>query len=99
MRAPGLLAATAAACTLALASAGASANRTGTGAASTAARPALWRTYDMILNLQNLPRTYTCDQLWYELHGILQRLGVWPYSITILPYNCSPSPSGAMMSP
>ena len=96
MRPLGLLAATAAACALALASTGASANAGGEAAA---ARPALWRTYDLILNLQNLPRTYTCDQLWYEVHGILQRLGVWPYSINILPYHCSPSPSGAMTSP
>jgi hypothetical protein len=67
--------------------------------ASAAARPALWRTFNMIVNLQNLPRTYTCNQLWYELHGILQRLGAWPYSINILPYNCSPTPSGYLRSP
>jgi len=64
-----------------------------------APRPALWRTYDMIINLQNLPRTYTCDQLWYELHGILLRLGAWPYSINILPYHCSPKPNGTLRSP
>jgi hypothetical protein len=63
------------------------------------ARPALWRTYDMLVNFQNLPRTYTCDQLWYEFHGILLQLGAWPYSINILPYHCSPSPSGDMRSP
>src|SRR5512146_306313 len=63
------------------------------------AKPALWRTYDMILNFQSLPRTYTCDELWYELHGILLRLGAWPYSVSILPYHCSPKPSGDMKSP
>ncbi len=68
-------------------------------AEATAAKPALWRTYDMIINLQNLPRTYTCDQLWYELHGILLRLGAWPYSINILPYHCSPKPDGILRSP
>jgi hypothetical protein len=68
-------------------------------AAQAAARPALWRTFNMIVNLQNLPRTYTCNELWYEVHGILQRLGAWPYSINILPYNCSPTPSGYMRSP
>lgn len=68
-------------------------------AAAAAPRPALWRTFNMIVDLQNLPRTYTCNQLWYELHGILQRLGAWPYSINILPYNCSPTPSGYMKSP
>jgi hypothetical protein len=64
-----------------------------------AGRPALWRTYDMIVDLQKLPRTYTCNQLWYEFHGILMRLGAWPYSVSILPYNCSPAPSGYMRSP
>ncbi|HEV2270768.1 MAG TPA: hypothetical protein VGR92_15045 [Steroidobacteraceae bacterium] len=64
-----------------------------------AGKPALWRTYDMIVNLQNLPRTYTCDQLWYEFHGILLRLGAWPYSVSILPYHCSPSPGGDLKSP
>jgi hypothetical protein len=63
-----------------------------------AGRPALWRTFDMIVNLQNLPRTYTCDQLWYEFHGILRRLGAWPYSINILPYHCNPTSSGSLKS-
>lgn len=63
------------------------------------ARPALWRTYDMIVNLQKLPRTYTCNELWYEFHGILLRLGAWPYSVNILPYHCSPTPSGYLRSP
>lgn len=62
-------------------------------------RPALWRTYDIIVNLQKLPRTYTCNQLWYEFHGILLRLGAWPYSVNILPYHCSPTPSGYLRSP
>ena len=95
MRPLGLFAAGAAACLLALASGGA---RGGTDEAA-AVKPALWRTYDLIVNLQSLPRTYTCDELWYEFHGILLRLGAWPYSINILPYQCSPSPAGDMKSP
>lgn len=81
------------------ASASASASESASASAEAAPRPALWRTFNMIVNLQNLPRTYTCNQIWYELHGILQRLGAWPYSINILPYNCSPTPSGYMRSP
>lgn len=53
----------------------------------------------MVVDLQNLPRTYTCDQLWYEFRGILLQLGAWPYSINILPYHCSPSPGGYLRSP
>lgn len=71
----------------------------GSHAGAAAAQPALWRTYDMIVNLQNLPRTYTCDELWYEFHGILLQLGAWSYSVNILPYHCSPTPSGDMKSP
>lgn len=84
-------------CAIAPAAAGAA----GVGAAAgpAAAKPALWRTYDMIVNLHDLPRTYTCDQLWYEFHGILLRLGAWPYSINILPYHCSPNASGSLRSP
>src|SRR6185312_8209339 len=73
--------------------------RGGSHGSTAAAQPALWRTYDMIVNLQNLPRTYTCDELWYEFHGILLQLGAWSYSINVLPYHCSPTPSGDMKSP
>lgn len=71
----------------------------GSAAGGVAGKPALWRTYDMIVNLRNLPRTYTCNELWYEFRGILLRLGAWPYSINILPYDCSPAPSGTLTSP
>ena len=86
----------AAVCALGFLGAGAAAGAQGSVPAG---KPALWRTYDMIVNLQNLPRTYTCDQLWYEFHAILLRLGAWPYSVSILPYHCSPSPSGDLKSP
>jgi len=87
----------AAACALGFVGAAAGARAGQAGA--DAGRPALWRSYDVIVNLQNLPRTYTCNQLWYEFHGILLRLGAWPYSISILPYHCSPTPGGYLRSP
>lgn len=94
---------TASGCALALmalwSAAPATARPGGTADAASVAKPALWRTYDMIINLRDLPRTYTCDQLWYELHGILLRLGAWPYSLNILPYHCSPNASGSLRSP
>lgn len=88
-----------AACALALTATSAMAKGTGTAVTPAAPRPALYRTFDMIINLQNLPRTYSCDQLWYELHGILLRLGAWPYSISITPYHCSTTPTGSLNSP
>lgn len=66
---------------------------------SGAARPAVWRTYDMVVDLQHLSRSYTCDQLWYVFHGILLRLAVPIESLNVLPYRCSRSPSGDMRSP
>lgn len=73
--------------------------RNQTPGSAAAGRPALWRTYDMIINFHNLSRTYTCNQLWSAFHGILLRLGAWPYGINILPYQCSPAPNGDMKSP
>jgi hypothetical protein len=83
-------------CLLAL---GGGAGAAAPAASVAAARPAIWRTYDMIVNFQSLPRTYTCDQLWYEFRGILLRLGAPAATISILPYDCSPSPTGDMTSP
>ena len=89
----------AAACALAVGLVGPRAVAETGGADPAAGQPALWRTFDMIVNFQNLPRTYTCNQLWYEFHGLLLRLGAWPYSINILTYNCSRTPNGDMKSP
>ncbi len=64
-----------------------------------AGRPAFWRTYDILVDFKNLPRTYTCDQLWYEFRGILLRLGAPSASINVLPYDCSPTGRGYLRSP
>lgn len=105
------LAIAAAACALALGGSGGTAagaapagqarpsSADGAPAAIARPQPALWRTYDMLVNFQDLPRTYTCDQLWYEFDGILVRLGAPRVGISILPYHCSPSPGGDLRSP
>ncbi len=67
--------------------------------AAAGAQPAIWRTYDLVVDLDNLSRTYTCDQLWYVFDGILLRLGVPIDSLNVLPYECSRSPSGNLRSP
>ncbi len=67
--------------------------------APVAGQPAVWRTYDLVVDLDHLPRTYTCDQLWYVFHGILLRLGVPIDTLNVLPYHCSRSPSGDLRSP
>ena len=64
-----------------------------------APQPAMWRTYDMIVDLDNLPRTYTCDQLWYVFYDMLARLGTPYATLNVLPYRCSRTPSGDLRSP
>jgi hypothetical protein len=62
-------------------------------------RPALWRTYAMIVDLDNLPRTYTCDELWYVFYDMLARLGAPYATLNVLPYRCSRTPTGDLRSP
>lgn len=59
----------------------------------------MWQTYDLLVNLQDLPKTYTCDDLWYAFRGILLRLGAPPATLDVTPYDCSPSPQGSLRSP
>lgn len=68
-------------------------------AAAVAARPAIWRNYELLVDLNGLPRTYTCDQLWYVFDGILLRLGVPIDTLNVLPYRCSSTGSGDLRSP
>jgi hypothetical protein len=49
--------------------------------------PAVWFPYDMIVDLKNLPRVYSCDDLYYKFRDVLDLLGAqhWP---TIHTYRC-----------
>jgi hypothetical protein len=51
------------------------------------AAPAEWRTYDVLVPLQNLPTSYSCDDLWYKFRALLLQLGARNY-MTISPYQC-----------
>src|SRR5579863_4624361 len=50
--------------------------------------PAVWIPYDLIIDLQNLPRIYSCDDLYYKFRDVLVILGAqhWP---TIHTYRCN----------
>jgi len=63
-----------------------------------AAQPAEWRSFDLLVRLQNLPRTYSCDDLWYKLHDLLLKLGARAY-MTITPYHCGFAGGGPATSP
>jgi hypothetical protein len=55
---------------------------------------ATWITRDIQIDLKDLPRSYSCDQLWYKLRGVLFAIGAREY-MAITPYNCGPKAAGA----
>jgi len=46
-----------------------------TSAPTPPAEPAQWRTYDLLLQFRDLPKTYSCDDLWYRFRDVLLTLG------------------------
>jgi len=61
-------------------------------------RPAEWKSYDVLLEFRLLPRTYSCDELWYKVRDVLLKLGARAY-MTITPYDCGSSRGGEARSP
>ncbi len=59
---------------------------------------ATWITRDVEIELRNLPKPYTCDDLWYKVRGVLLAIGAREY-MSISPYNCGAHASGAGRSP
>lgn len=59
---------------------------------------AAWINRDIELNLQGLPRTYTCDELWYKFHAILLAIGAREY-MSIEPYDCARKSTANERSP
>jgi len=57
------------------------------GAAPATGKPAVWTPHELIVDLRNLPKSYTCDDLWYKFKGILSALGA-RQDVEILPYRC-----------
>jgi len=53
----------------------------------TAAQPAAWLQHDLIVSLHNLPRTYSCNDLWYKFRDVLLEIGARA-DYQILPYDC-----------
>jgi len=56
-------------------------------ATATTGQPAVWTPHELIVDLRNLPKSYTCDDLWYKFKGILSALGA-RQDMEILPYRC-----------
>ncbi len=49
--------------------------------------PAVWAPHELIVNLHDLPKHYSCDDLWYKFRAILLTLGA-RQDMEILPYRC-----------
>jgi hypothetical protein len=67
-------------------------------ATAPAAAPAEWRTYAVLVDFSELPRTYSCDDLWYKFRDVLLKLGARAY-MTITPYECGVRGGGEARSP
>lgn len=60
--------------------------------------PAQWRTYDLLIDLQDLPRSYSCTDLWYKFRDVLLRIGARHYML-IEPERCQVKGGPAERSP
>ena len=66
--------------------------------AASSGSPAQWRTYDLLIDLQQLPRSYSCTELWYKFRDVLLDIGARHYML-IEPYACAAPGQPAALSP
>jgi hypothetical protein len=59
-----------------------------TSAQSSSAQPAAWLQHDLIVSLHDLPKTYSCNDLWYKFRDVLLEIGARA-DYKILPYDCN----------
>jgi hypothetical protein len=60
--------------------------------------PAVWLQHAVIVDLQNLPKRYSCDELWYKFRDVLLAIGARP-DMKILPYGCEQRSGSPDFSP
>jgi hypothetical protein len=56
-----------------------------------------WMPHELIVNLSDLPRAYSCDDLWYRFHDVLLAIGA--RDSHILTYDCLDTAAHAHGSP
>lgn len=61
-------------------------------------QPAVWSHHALIIDLHNLPKRYSCDELWYKFKDVLLAIGARP-DLKILPYRCGRSVGSRAFSP
>jgi hypothetical protein len=49
--------------------------------------PAVWAHHALVVELRNLPKPYTCDELWYKFKDVLLAIGA-ASEMKILPSEC-----------
>ncbi|MDB6046439.1 MAG: hypothetical protein JWM63_4990 [Gammaproteobacteria bacterium] len=81
-------------CSLAFIAVGVAAHA-GTGADT---EPADWLPHDMLLELRNLPKRYSCNDLWYKFRDVLLEIGARP-NMQILTYRCESALGPSARSP
>jgi hypothetical protein len=67
-------------------------------AAEPSSEPAIWTQYDMLVDLHQLPKRYSCDALWYRFHDVLWSIGAREIK-EILPYQCGSAAGELALSP
>ena len=70
----------------------------GAADAEEAAQPAVWSPHVLIIDLHDLPKRYTCDELWYKFRDVLTAIGARA-DMKILPYRCERALGAAAHSP
>lgn len=67
-------------------------------AAAHAGAPAVWTQHDLVIPLHHLPKSYSCDDLWYKFRDVLRALGARP-DPSIFVYKCGPGLGVLAFSP
>jgi hypothetical protein len=63
----------------------------------TPATAAEWMPHELIVNLSDLPRAYSCNDLWYRFHDVLAAIGA--RESRILTYDCRDTAAHTHASP
>jgi hypothetical protein len=61
-------------------------------------QPAVWMPHDLIVPLENLPKRYSCNDLWYKFRDVLRAIGARP-DLQILAYRCEKGLGDTARSP
>jgi hypothetical protein len=61
-------------------------------------QPATWMSHDLVVDLHDLPKQYSCTDLWYKFRDVLLALGARP-DLHVLAYNCRTPTQAGTRSP